>query len=73
MMMRKVSQNLPIMPNFGGECKTTGLKKLAAQLAQENQPKLSEFDRGLLAIHVGKLYLRVENFRLTRPIMGINI
>ena len=23
--MMKVSQNLPMMPNFGGECKTTGL------------------------------------------------
>ena len=31
--MMKVSQNLPMMPNFGGECKTTGLKKIAAQLA----------------------------------------
>ena len=25
LMMKKVSQNLPMMPNFGGECKTTGL------------------------------------------------
>ena len=31
--MMKVSQNLPMMPNFGGECKTTGLVKIAAQLA----------------------------------------
>ena len=31
--MMKVSQNLPMMPNFGGECKTTGLEKIAAQLA----------------------------------------
>ena len=31
--MMKVSQNLPMMPNFGGECKTTGLKKIAAQVA----------------------------------------
>ena len=33
LMMRKVSQHLPMMPNFGGECKTTGLKQIAAQLA----------------------------------------
>ena len=25
LMMRKVSQNLSMMPNFGGECKTTRL------------------------------------------------
>ena len=25
MMMRKVSHDLQMMPNFGGECKTTGL------------------------------------------------
>ena len=31
--MMKVSQNLPMMPNFGGECKTTGLEKIAAQVA----------------------------------------
>ena len=31
--MMKVSQNLPMMPNFGGECRTTGLEKIAAQLA----------------------------------------
>ena len=63
MMMSKVSQNLPMMPNFGGECKTTGLKKIAAQLAQENQLKLPEFNRILPAVHVKKLLSTIPNFR----------
>ena len=55
MMKKKVSQNLPIMPNFGGECKTTGLVRKIVQVAYENQLKLLEFDRDLLAAFVKKI------------------
>ena len=54
-MKKKVSQTLPMMPNFGGECKTTGLVRKIVQVAYENQLKLLEFDRGLLAVHVEKI------------------
>ena len=56
--MKKVSQycqNLPIMPNFGGECKTTRLVRKIVQVAYENQLKLIEFDRVLFAVRVEKI------------------
>ena len=55
LMMRKGSQHLPMMPNFGGECKTTGLVRKIVQVAYENQLKLLEFDRVLLAVRVEKI------------------
>ena len=44
-----------MMPNFGGECKTIGLVRKIVQVAYENQLKLIEFDRVLLAMHVEKI------------------
>ena len=56
--MKKVSQycqNLPWMPNFGGECKTTGFVRKIVQVAYENQLKLIEFNRVLFAVRVEKI------------------
>ena len=72
-MMKKVSQycqNLPMMPNFGGECKTIGLVRKIVQVAYENQLKLIEFDRGFACYACGKDFSRIMNFRYTRPNMG---
>ena len=55
LMKKKVSQNLPMMPNFGGECKTTGLVRKIVQVAYENQLKLIEFVRVLFAVRVEKI------------------
>ena len=72
-MMKKVSQycqNLPMMPNFGGECKTTGLVRKVVQVAYEKSAETYRIRSCFVCYACGKDFSRIMNFRFTRPDMG---
>ena len=68
--MRKVSHHLPMMPNFGGECKTTGLKRECGPGRLEKSAETLEFDRIMLAVFVRKDFQALSISDSRGPTMG---
>ena len=61
-----------MMPNFGGECKTTGLYKRMWSRSLRKSAETLEFDRIMLAVFVRKDFQELSISDSRGPNTGIN-